>query len=57
MSTLNIHIQNIKLEIAKMQLDGHLVDFEIIGCSCAIEHECDQIIAINNDHEGRTNET
>jgi len=53
MGTLNQHIQNIKLEIAKMQLDGHLVEFEIIGCSCAIEHECDQIILINNEKEMR----
>lgn len=56
MSTLNQHIQEIKQEIAKMTKDGHLVDFEMISCAGAIECECDQIIIIDNENEGRTNE-
>ena len=56
MSTINQHIQNMKHEIAQMTMDGHLIDFEIIGCAGAIEHECDTIMRISRENEEFKNE-
>ena len=53
---LEVHIANIKQEIAEMMMHGHQVNFGIEVAMSAIDYECDKMAAINDRNEGRQNE-
>ena len=48
-----VHISNIRQEIAMMTQDGHIVDFEEIGCIGSIEYELQMYLQIQDEKNGR----
>ena len=55
MSRPEIHIAQIRQEIAQMTMDGHLVDFEMTGCAGAVEYELEQMLRRIDELERRQN--
>ena len=51
-----VHIAQIRQEIAMMGHDGHVVDFEEVNCIGAIEFELQNYLRIQDEKEGRQNE-
>ena len=56
MSRPEVHIAQIRQEIAMMTMDGHVVDFEEVGCICALEYELQNYLRIQDEKAGRQNE-
>jgi len=56
MSRPEVHIAQIRQEIAMMTQDGHVVDFEEIGCIGSIEYELQTFIRIQDEKNERQNE-
>ena len=48
-----VHISNIRQEIAMMTQDGHIVDFEEIGCIGTIEYELQMYLRIQDEKNGK----
>ena len=48
-----VHISNIRQEIAMMTAEGLIVDFEEIGCICSIEYELQMYLQIQDEKNGR----
>jgi len=51
-----VHIAQIRQEIAMMGHDGHVVDFEEVNCIGAIEFELQNYLRIQDEKERRQNE-
>ena len=53
MSRPEVHVANIRQEIAMLTQDGHIVDFEEIGCIGSIEYELQNYLRIQDEKNER----